>query len=179
MTAAALPPVVDAGRRARRTCASDGRKVNVCGTVAGRHAARPERRSPQACLHRTAWGCTIEPSRTGTSPLSPCRGSPPRPGSWGPREQPALDLYLGKFRTLLRLLLAWPGSYGRRKARRGTGPARVFRHACRGTGPARVFPAGPPLNKDWSGDTGGRPCAEAGSSCAVRAAVYIAPYRGR
>src|SRR6185437_12083594 len=43
------------------------------------------------------WGCTIEPSRTGTSPLSPCRGYPPRPGSWGPRERPALDLYRGGF----------------------------------------------------------------------------------
>src|SRR5262249_51819453 len=32
----------------------------------------------------------------GTPPPAPCRGPPARPGSWGPREQPALALYLGE-----------------------------------------------------------------------------------
>jgi hypothetical protein len=121
----------------------DGRKVTGSRTVVSRPAARPkEGGHTPACLHRTNWGGTIEPSRTGTSPSPHAVDLPPVPVLGGQGSNPPSTCIWGKFRTLLRLLPAWPEQLRPPEGppRDRTGQSLSGRPAA---GPARpVFPAG-------------------------------------
>src|SRR5215470_16463292 len=98
------------------------RKVTVSETAPSRQAARPGGENTPEPVCTGQIGAVLSSRRGRGPPPSPhAVDLPPVPVLGGQGSNPPSTCTWGKFRTLLRLLLAWPGSYGGRKVHRGTG----------------------------------------------------------